>query len=126
MRAVPALLPCLRALWDFEASHAGHGPSNTSSPDLVEFTKLATEKSRDLQLPHDHLKAPFLRSFLANAYLELAPTSAFLGAAIAQDVINVLGKREQPVQNMLLFDGDEGRGEVLALYPIVTTADASI
>lgn len=29
----------------------------------------------------------------------------------------MLGAREQPIQNMMLFDGEESRGEVYALMP---------
>lgn len=126
LRAVPQLLPCFRALWEFEGRYSGRAPSHTSHDDMEKWTKIATEKTLELQLPHGHLTSDFLRSFLDNIYLELAPVSAFLGAALAQDVINVLGKQEQPLQNMLLFDGDEGKAEIFALYPMVTTGDASL
>lgn len=36
---------------------------------------------------------------------------------MAQDVINVLGQREQPLQNFLLFDGEEFKGPIYSLYP---------
>ena len=126
MRAVPSMLPCLRALWEFEAAHNDAGVQVDEPEHLKEFTALATNKSRELQLPLDHLKSEFLRTFLANAYLELAPTSAFLGAALAQDVINVLGGREQPCQNFVLFDGEDGRAECLALVPEVSTQDVGL
>lgn len=51
---------------------------------------------------------------------------AVLGAQVAQDVINVLGGREQPVQNMMLFDGEASVAPVYALYPIVTTVDVGV
>ncbi|KAJ9642847.1 E1 ubiquitin-activating protein aos1 [Coniosporium tulheliwenetii] len=57
------------------------------------------EKHKELQLPVETLKSDFLRSFLHNLGSELAP-------------------REQPIQNLLLFDGDESRGPVYALHPI--------
>ena len=41
---------------------------------------------------------------------------AFLGGQLAQDVINVLGGREQPVQNFVVFDGEELKGLVYCLY----------
>ncbi|KAF3044401.1 hypothetical protein E8E12_010270 [Didymella heteroderae] len=44
--------------------------------------------------------------------------TAFLGGQLAQDVINVLGQREQPIQNLMLFDGEESAGPVYALHPI--------
>lgn len=48
---------------------------------------------------------------------ELAPVAAILGGVLAQDVINVLGKREQPLQNFLVFDGEVNAGPVLCLHP---------
>ena len=47
--------------------------------------------------------------------------TAFLGGKCAEDVVNVLGGREQPIQNMLLFDGEACLAPVYALYPIVPT-----
>ena len=125
MKAVPPLLPCLRALWEFENNHQGVGPLNDNQDDIKEFTTFAMQKSTELGL-HENLKGEFLRSFLQCAYQELAPTSAFVGAALAQDVINVLGGREQPCQNIMLFDGEEGRAEFLPLVPEVTTQAMAI
>jgi ubiquitin-like 1-activating enzyme E1 A len=48
----------------------------------------------------------------------MAPVTAFLGGQLAQDVINVLGNREQPIQNLMLFDGEESAGPVYTLHPI--------
>lgn len=79
---------------------------------------LATQKYNELQLPIDTLKADFLRSFVQNIAAELAPVTAWLGGQVAQDVINVLGKREQPIQNMVLFDGEDFAAPIYALHPI--------
>ena len=113
---VPPLLSCLRALWEFETISGGKpGPSRA---DIELFTTLATEKHKELQLPNDTLKAEYLRSFLQNIGSEIAPVTAFLGGQLAQDVINVVGQREQPLQNFLLFDGEESKGPVFALHPV--------
>ncbi len=113
---VSPLLTCLRALWEFQKI-SGYLPSH-SHADLELFTTLATEKHKELQLPHETLRSEFLRSFLQNLGSELAPVTAFLGGQLAQDVINVLGQREQPIQNLLLFDGEESKGPVYAMHPI--------
>ena len=114
---VPPLLSCLRALWEFQSISGGSFPG-PSRPDLELFTTLATQKHSELQLPHETLRSDFLRSFLQNVGSEIAPVTAFLGGQLAQDVINVLGQREQPIQNFLLFDGEESKGPVFALHPI--------
>lgn len=113
---VPPLLPCLRALWEFQTI-SGSYPNSTSA-DLTLFTQLATDKHKELQLPSETLKAEFLRSFLQNIGSELAPVTAMLGGQLAQDVINVIGHREQPIQNFLLFDGEDSKGPVYALHPV--------
>lgn len=74
-------------------------------------------------LPPDTLRSEFLRSFLQNIGSEIAPVTAFLGGQLAQDVINVLGQREQPIQNFLLFDGEESNGPVYALHPMISSLD---
>nr|POE56527.1 dna damage tolerance protein rhc31 [Quercus suber] len=114
MKGVPALLPCLRALFDFQRVHA-RLPGHTSQ-DLVAFTTLATERSRELQLPPETLRAGFLRSFIQNIGAEIVPTAAFVGGRLSEDVINVLGKRQQPIQNFALFDGEGLDGRIYSLY----------
>lgn len=115
LKAVPALLPCLRALFDFQREK-NHFPSPVNRDDLTHFTALATQKSRELQLPPETLKADFLRSFIQNIGAEMVPTAAFVGGRLSEDVINVLGKREQPIQNFALFDGDGLEGKIYSLY----------
>lgn len=113
---VPPLLSCLRALWEFQ-SISGAYPGS-SRADLELFTTLATQKHQELQLPAETLRSEFLRSFIQNIGSEIAPVTAFLGGQLAQDVINVLGHREQPIQNFLLYDGEDSKGPVYALHPI--------
>ena len=79
---------------------------------------MAQEKHSELQLPSETLKSDFLRSFLQNLGSEIAPVTAFLGGQLAQDVINVLGKREQPIQNLMLFDAEETLGVIYSLHPL--------
>ena len=113
---VPPLLSCLRALWEFQ--NISLSTPGSSRADLELYTSLATEKHRELQLPPETLRADFLRSFLQNIGSEIAPVTAFLGGKLAEDVINVIGQREQPIQNFLLFDGEESKGPVYALHPV--------
>ncbi|KAL8863381.1 MAG: hypothetical protein Q9178_000062 [Gyalolechia marmorata] len=122
---VPPLLTCLRALWEFQ-NIAGRSIPTGSKADLERFTTLATEKHKELQLPTETLRSEFLRSFLQNVGSEIAPVTAFLGGQLAQDVINVLGQREQPIQNFLLFDSDDFKGPVYALHPIFPPLDEPI
>lgn len=114
LKAVPGLLPCLRALFEFQRDYQKLPEANPQ--DLAIFTTLATTKARELQLPHETLRADFLRSFMQSIGAEIMPTAAFVGGRLSEDVINVLGKREQPIQNFALFDGDGLEGRIYSLY----------
>ncbi|KAI9870167.1 MAG: hypothetical protein M1823_008828, partial [Watsoniomyces obsoletus] len=100
-RKISPLLSCFRALFDFQRETGGGLPAHNRA-DLELFTRLVNEKHLELQLPPETLRSDFLRAFLQNLGSEISPTVAFLGGHLAQDVINVLGQREQPLQNVLL------------------------
>ncbi|KAI2487209.1 NEDD8-activating enzyme E1 regulatory protein [Pyrenophora tritici-repentis] len=117
LKRVHPLLTCVRALWEYQRNGHGIYPSHTQQ-ELTLFTTIANVKHQELLLPTDSLKADVLRNFLQNLGSELAPVTAFLGGQLAQDVINVLGQREQPIQNLMLFDGEDSAGPVYTLHPI--------
>ncbi|KAL4928721.1 E1 ubiquitin-activating protein AOS1 [Aspergillus undulatus] len=114
-KQVTPLLSCLRALWEFQKLSQGRLPAE-SHQDLVLFTKLARDAHQELRLDISTLDETFLRTFLQNLGSELSPVAAFLGGRLAQDVINVLGGREHPLQNLLLHDA-ERNCPVYALHP---------
>ncbi|KAB5570371.1 hypothetical protein GE09DRAFT_705918 [Coniochaeta sp. 2T2.1] len=114
-RAVTPALSCLRALWEFTQLH-GRAPSQGSHDDLAQFTLLAGQKHTSLGLPSETLKSDFLRSFLQNIGSEVAPVTAQVGGWLAQDVINVLGQNQQPIQNLVLFDGEALEAPQYALH----------
>lgn len=116
LKAVTAVLSCLRALWAFEQVH-GRLPGHNRQ-DLEFFTKTATQCHAMLSLPTDTLKSEILRSFLQNIGSEIAPVTAVLGGQLAQDVINVLGQNQQPIQNMVVFDGNRMEANQYALHPV--------
>lgn len=113
---VPALISCFRGLFEFQ-KQTGRQPS-ARQEDLALFTKLSNEKHLELQLPHETLTSTVFRQFLQNLGTEIPPTAASLGGQVAQDVINVLGMREQPLQNFLLFDGDDFKAPIYSLQPV--------
>ncbi|KAA8643119.1 hypothetical protein EYZ11_005819 [Aspergillus tanneri] len=115
-RQVTPLLTCLRALWEFQKISEGRLPTS-SLQDLESFTKLARDRHHELKLDISTLDSVFLRTFLQNLGSELSPVAAFVGGKLAQDVINVLSAREQPIQNLLLFDGEKSVAPVYPLHP---------
>jgi ubiquitin-like 1-activating enzyme E1 A len=116
LRAVNPTLSCLRALWEFCQLNGGRLPSNRE--DLKLFTQIATQKHKALSLPSETLSSEFLRSFLQNLGSEIAPVTAILGGQLAQDVINVLGRKQQPIQNMVIFDGNAMEAAMYPLHPM--------
>jgi len=115
LKVVTPILSCMRALWQFLSEQGGRLP--VTADDLKIFTVLATKKHKALGLPDDTLKADVLRKFLQNLGSEIAPVTAVLGGQLAQDVINVLGARQQPIQNLVIFDGDTMTCPMYALHP---------
>ncbi|KPI37750.1 DNA damage tolerance protein RHC31 [Cyphellophora attinorum] len=115
-KKITPLLSCLRALFDFQDA-MGRLPGATAE-DLQNYTKLVHAKHLELGLPNETMKAEFLRSFLQNLGSEISPVVAYLGGRLAQDVINVLGQREQPLQNFLLFDAETLTCPVYSLQPV--------
>ncbi|KAI0445027.1 hypothetical protein F4803DRAFT_211861 [Xylaria telfairii] len=115
LKAVTPALSCLRALWGFQTQF-DRVPDHTSD-DLQRFTRSATHNHTILSLPPETLRAEFLRSFLQNINSEVAPVTAILGGQLAQDVINVLGQNQQPIQNMVIFDGNKMEANMYPLHP---------
>ena len=122
---VTPLLSCLRALWEYQSLIPNSTFPSHSQADIALFTTLATEKHQELQLPPETLRAEVLRSFLGNLACEISPVCAFLGGQLAQDAINVLGGKEQPIQNLVVFDGEDSKGSIYPLHtemqPVVDT-----
>jgi ubiquitin-like 1-activating enzyme E1 A len=116
LKAVTPILSCLRALWEFEQLQNGRLPGHDHAS-LALFTMLATQKHQALGLPAETLRSEVLRTFMGNVGSELAPVTAVLGGQLAQDVINVLGQRQQPIQNLVVFDGDSNEAPMYALHP---------
>jgi ubiquitin-like 1-activating enzyme E1 A len=144
-RAVTPLISCFRALWEFEAQHGGSAPNPTDRAQMAEFTRLCGEQHALLNLPPETLRSEILREFLqgivssgggssaaaaandekkngiigngGRRMAEIAPVAAVLGGQLAQDVINVLGGTQQPIQNFVFFDGESMDAGVYALHP---------
>lgn len=123
-RVVTPLLSCFRAWWELQARPV----IADERARLGEFTRLCAEQHAALGLPAETLRSDVLRAFLQNAPAEeggvsgsaapeIAPVAAVLGGQLAQDVINVLGRTQQPVQNFVVFDGEAMEAGVFALHP---------
>lgn len=114
-KQVSPLLSCFRATWEFQKTY-GRLPT-LSREDLEPFTQSARDRHQELKLDIETLDSKFLLSFIQNLGSELSPVAAFVGGGLAQDVINVLSAREQPLQNLLLFDGEKSIAPIYPLHP---------
>lgn len=56
-------------------------------------------------VPVANVKEEDIQQFSNQKGVEFAPVSAIIGGAVSQDVINILGKKQSPINNMILFDG---------------------
>ncbi|KAI1495592.1 hypothetical protein F5X99DRAFT_403002 [Biscogniauxia marginata] len=117
LKAVTPALSCLRALWSFQQKH-NRDPATDNKQDLEFFTRSATHNHSVLSLPAETLRSEFLRSFLQNIGSEIAPTTSILGGQLAQDVQYVLGQNQQPIQNMVIFDGTKMESNIYSLHPM--------
>ena len=116
LKNVTPILSCLRALWEYQSKRQTDAGPETID-DLKLFTTLATQKHKALGLPDETLKSDVLRKFIQNVNSQIAPVSAMLGGQLAQDVINVLGGRQQPIQNFVIMDGEQMEAPVYAMHP---------
>lgn len=55
--------------------------------------------------PNLILKPEYVEQFIKQNGVEFSPAAAVLGGAVSQDVINILGKKQQPLNNFIIFDG---------------------
>ncbi|SCU97506.1 LAME_0F19900g1_1 [Lachancea meyersii CBS 8951] len=78
------------------------GAAVISPPELREK---AAEKCSQLGLPSENLQETYIEQFAEQAGLEFAPVAAVVGGAVAQDVINILGKKQSPLNNFIVLDG---------------------
>ncbi|KAL6947443.1 hypothetical protein ACO0RG_000017 [Hanseniaspora osmophila] len=78
----------------------------------------AQQVAQELGLPVSdsyNLSADFIATFNRMKNIEYPPVNAIIGGAVAQDVINVLGKQESPLNNFLVFDSNTLEMPILEL-----------
>ena len=116
---VSPILSLIRALWEYQSKPETAAKGSlfpATSQELGIFTLLAREKHQELQLPSETLRGDILKSFVGHLGSELSPVCAYIGGQLAQDAINVIGGKEQPIQNFMIFDGEDTKANVYALH----------
>ncbi|KAH3687575.1 hypothetical protein WICPIJ_001436 [Wickerhamomyces pijperi] len=83
--------------------------SNLQTPtsDPTELISKANELQTKLQLNplSEQTINTTVPSFLEQQGTEIAPVSAIMGGALAQDIINFISKKVEPMDNLMIFDG---------------------
>ncbi|KAF3925948.1 hypothetical protein ABW20_dc0106389 [Dactylellina cionopaga] len=116
-KGVSAVLSAIFALWKFQEDHQRRPDPYEHKEDTKIFMTAIHKARSDLGLGLENMDPAFAISFLDSVDAELSPVAAILGGMIAQGVINYLGKREQPLQNLLVFDGDSTNAPIYSLHP---------
>lgn len=105
------LLTLVVALWEFQRTSL----KSPISDDFTTFNDLVLKETRNLGLPVGIINSKFVSSFLSGVDAELSPVAAVIGGGLAQDLINVLGQRQQPIQNWVLYDCDSSTAPIYTL-----------
>lgn len=77
----------------------------TEKVDSSTLKQKAIEACRQLSIPETVLNDTYVEQFAQQKGVQFVPVSAVIGGTIAQDVINILGKRQPPLNNFIVFDG---------------------
>lgn len=89
-------LPLIMSLFEFDR--------NSSIDEDILRQKLI-ETCEILDIPPSVITDDYLNVFINQKYTEFAPTSAILGGCLAQDIIQYFGRKESPINNVLILDG---------------------
>ncbi|KAF3925572.1 hypothetical protein ABW21_db0203617 [Orbilia brochopaga] len=116
-KGVSPVLLGIFALWKFHQSTGRLPDPYTHPEDTKPFMAAMFDARESLDLPVEIVEPSFAISFLDSVGAELSPVAAILGGMIAQGVINYLGKREQPLQNFMVLDGDSTAAPIYCLQP---------
>lgn len=72
----------------------------------------ALDYAQILKLPTEIVTDQAVETFLATKGAEISPVAAVLGGVVAQQILNAISRKQQPLQNLLVFDGVASTGPV--------------
>lgn len=104
---VSPLLPALLAVWSLQ--------KDSVELEAAKVQEKAEEFARQLGLPAGIIDKDTVSSFAAHFGVEVSPVAAVLGGIIGQEVLNYISKKQQPLQNLLIFNGDTTTGPIYCL-----------
>ncbi|PAV16890.1 sumo-activating enzyme subunit 1 [Pyrrhoderma noxium] len=109
----PAVVFTILAIWEWQRQAGGLLPYNKGQ--AVELSSIVTGL-----LTHNKVKTKviskvpdeFLDAITETAGHEFSPVCAVIGGVLAQDMLKALSRREQPITNLFVFDGNTGKGSI--------------
>ncbi|ANB12273.1 E1 ubiquitin-activating protein AOS1 [Sugiyamaella lignohabitans] len=116
---VSTLLPIILGYWQLQLQSSSNKNNDEEGAHqqstLIDETSLyeaAVDKARQLGIPAAVVKPDTVHTFVSSLDTELSPVAAVIGGILAQDVLNVLGQKEQPIQNLFIFSGASSEGPI--------------
>ncbi|BFZ53898.1 E1 ubiquitin-activating protein aos1 [Savitreella phatthalungensis] len=113
LKKVMPLLPCFLTLLKWRSAHGGASPTDD---DATAFEAEVHKTASGLGLPDGHVAEENITAFLRNLGCELSAVVSVVGGVLGQDVLNTLSRRELPLQNMLVFDGETCEAPIYRLH----------
>ncbi|KAI5481003.1 SUMO-activating enzyme subunit 1 [Pseudohyphozyma bogoriensis] len=111
-RAMAKIAP---SLWGTLSLFAAQIASPSTPPTPESLTATAETYLPSISVPVSHLPSDMIARIAQTSTLEFPPSAAILGGIAGQDVLNALGGKEEPVRNLMVFDGSSGAGNVFQL-----------
>ena len=102
-------MPALLAVWALQRDGL----------DLSGFQAKAEDYARQLGLPVGIVNKDIVSRFVGNLHVEVSPVAAVLGGIVGQEVLNYISKKQNPLQNLLIFDGDAISGPIYCLWDFI-------
>ncbi|AMD20395.1 HDL349Wp [Eremothecium sinecaudum] len=90
-------LPLMLASFSFDSKWDGVS--------LDDFKSAVKATCLKLGAVYENVTEEYIQAFLDQAGVDFVPVAAVVGGALSQDVINVLGKKQSPLNNFIVLDG---------------------
>lgn len=99
------MLPALLAVWALQRDGL----------DLSGVQARAEDYARQLSLPVGIVNKDIVSRFVETLHVEVSPVAAVLGGIVGQEVLNYISKKQNPLQNLLIIDGEAISGPIYCL-----------
>lgn len=110
IRRLSAALPIIFALLEIER------PENLENVLIqADLRDRAITVCDSLSIPASIITDEYVELFSRNAFTEFSPVAAILGGCLAQDVIQMISKKESPINNVLILDSIKSEMPIYAL-----------